>query len=94
MERVLEIEHDTFTPLVFGTNGGVRNECSKFINVLAKQLAEKQNDDYETVITWLRARLSMEITRASLLCLRGSRIPFRRYQTDDLHLENVNCRVV
>ena len=77
MERVLEIEHDTFTPLVFGTNGGVRNECSKFINVLAKQLAEKQNDDYETVITWLRARLSMEITRASLLCLRGSRIPFR-----------------
>ena len=46
-------------------------------------------DTYGTVITWLRTRLSMEITRASLLCLRGSRTPFRHYQTDDVGLENM-----
>ena len=41
-----------------------------------------------TVITCLRTRLSLEI-RASLLCLRGSRTPFRHYQTDDVRLENM-----
>ena len=56
-------------------------------------LTKKQNDEHGTVIGWLRTRLSMKITRASVLCLRGLRIPLIAYQTDDLHLENVNCRV-
>ena len=89
MERVIEIEHGTFTPLVFGTNGGMGEECCKFISKLASQLGEKQNEGYSTVIAWLRTRLSIEIIKSALLCVRGSRTPFRKPNeniADDLHL--------
>ena len=56
MERVIEIEHGTFTPLVFGTNGGMGEECCKFISKLASQLREKQNESYSTVIAWLTTK--------------------------------------
>ncbi|KAG1680238.1 Phosphatidylinositol 4-phosphate 5-kinase type-1 alpha [Nymphon striatum] len=46
LERVLEIEHASFTPLVFGTNGGMGTECQKFVSALATKLAEKQKEEY------------------------------------------------
>ncbi|KAG1693339.1 Adenylate cyclase type 3 [Nymphon striatum] len=46
LERVLEIEHASFIPLVFGTNGGMGTECQKFVSELATKLAEKQNEEY------------------------------------------------
>ena len=61
----------------------------RFLTLLAHKLSEKNGDTYGSVITWLRTRVSMEITRASLLCLRGSRTPFRHYQADDVGLENM-----
>ena len=73
MQRVLEIEHGTFTPLIMGTNGGMGGECEQFISRLANKLAIKQNESYSTVKTWLRIRLSFEIVRSALLCVRGSR---------------------
>ena len=89
LERVLEVEHGSFTPLVFGTNGGTGDECAKFLKVLAQKLSEKNDERYEDTISWLRTRLSMEVTRSSLLCLRGSRTPFRSYKADDIGLDNV-----
>ena len=69
LERVLEIEHGSFTPLVFGTNGGMGKECTKFIKTLANQLSVKENETYAAVITWLRTRLSFEILRSAILCV-------------------------
>ena len=94
LQRVLDIEHGAFTPLVFGTNGGMGEECHRFVSHLSNKLAEKTNDSYSSVCTWLRTRLSMEITRAVILCVRGSRVPFRK-QTDnitDFELMNMECR--
>ena len=88
LERVLEVEHGSFTPLIFGTNGGFGQECSKFLKELARKLSGKTDHDYGNVITWLRTRISMEIIRSSLLCLRGSRSPFRCYQVEDICLDN------
>ena len=70
---MLEVEHGSFTPLIFGTNGGFGQECSKFLKELARKLSEKTDNDYGNVITWLRTLISLEIIRSSLLCLRGSR---------------------
>ena len=95
MERVIEIERGTFTPLVFGTNGGMGEECCKFISKLASQLSEKQNEIYSTVRAWLRTRLSIEIIKSALLCVRGSR-PFRKPNeniADDFHLNNIECGI-
>ena len=52
-ERVLEIEHGTFTQLIFGTIGGMGQECTRFVLALAKKLVEKQSDDYSVVMSWL-----------------------------------------
>ena len=96
MQRVLDIEHASFTPLVFGTNGGMGSECQKFVSALANKLAVKQNEDYAVIISWLGVRLSIEITRSTLLCIRGSRTPFRTRDADiatDFRLNNIESGI-
>ena len=43
MQRILDVEQGSFTPLVFGTNGGMGDECRKFVDELSRKLAEKKN---------------------------------------------------
>ena len=96
MQRVLDIEQDTFTPLVYGTNGGMGDDCRKFVDELSRTLVEKSNEEYSQVVTWLRIRLSMEVVRSRILCVRRSRTPFRRNFenfTEDIMLDNIECRV-
>ena len=79
---MLEIEHGTFTPLVVGTNGGMGKECSRFLTSLAQKLAEKQNEEYGIIVSWIRTRLSFEILKSAILCVRGSRAPFRKHDNE------------
>ena len=81
MQRILEVENGSFTPLVFGTNGGLGEECTKFLGELAAKIAKKDDDSYAHTITWIRTRLSFDIMKSSLACIRGSRTPFRRADT-------------
>ena len=39
--RIMNIEHGTFTPLVFSVNGGASPECSMFHKHLAEKIATK-----------------------------------------------------
>ncbi len=75
-QRVIDIEHGTFTPLVIGTNGG--KECSVFVKQLCLFLSEKQNENYGMLVNWLRTKLSFEILKSSLLCIRGTRSPWHK----------------
>ena len=72
-QRVLDVEMGSFTPLVFGTNGGMGVECQMFLRHLAEELSKKDGEPYAAV----RTRLSFEILRSVHLCVRGSRKPFR-----------------
>ena len=97
MERVLEVEHASFTPLIIGTNGGMGDECQRFVSALSSKLAEKQNEKYSDIISWLRIRLSIEVIRSTLLCVRGSRTPFRsrdRQIAEDFRLDNIESGVI
>ena len=76
--RVLEIEHGSFTPLVFSATGGVGRECAKFITRLAEMVANKQDKPYGEVICWIRRKLSISLCKAVGICLRGSRAVFCR----------------
>ena len=78
LERVLNVEQGVFTPLVFGTNGGMGKECQMFMKQLATLLAEKTDEKYSDTVTWMRTRVSMEILRSAITCIRGSRVPFRK----------------
>ena len=93
MQRVLEVEQGAFTPLVFGTNGGMGEECSQFISALANKLSEKGEHSYSQIVTWIRTRLSIEIMRSALLCVRGSRTPFRKRneELNDFELMNIQA---
>ncbi|CAH3168283.1 unnamed protein product [Porites lobata] len=75
--RVLDVEMGSFTPLVFGTNGGMGNECHRFLKHLADKIAQKDTEPYHVVITWLRTQISFELLRSVHACVRGSRTPFR-----------------
>ena len=70
-------EMGSFTPLVFGTNGGLGNECQRFLKHLEDKIAQKDTEPYHVVITWLRTQISFELLRSLHACIRGSRTPFR-----------------
>ncbi|CAH3044097.1 unnamed protein product [Pocillopora meandrina] len=48
--RVLDVEMGSFTPLVFGTNGGMGNECQRVLKHPANKIAQKDTEPYNTVI--------------------------------------------
>ena len=73
--RVLEIEHGTFTPLIFTTTGGMGTECSAYHKRLAELISIKKGEDYiyAKTISWMRTRISFALLRSSLICIRGTR---------------------
>ena len=74
-ERVNEIEHGTFTPLVFKTTGEMSKECKTSYSRrrLAELIANTKGEQYHTTIAWIRAKICFSLLRSSFLCLRGSR---------------------
>ncbi len=73
----MEVEHGSFTPLIIGTNGGMGTECKAFMKNLADLLSRKQQEEYGPTIALLRTKLSFEVLRSTMLCVRGSRRPWR-----------------
>ena len=66
--RIMNVEHGTFTPLVFSINGGEGSECLAFHKHIAEKIALKTDNRFEHVISWIRTKLSF-----GLMYLRGSR---------------------
>ena len=71
--RVLEIEHGSFTPLVFSCFGGMSRECSYFYKRLSEKLAEKRNISVSEAMCFVRTRMSFSLVKSLVLCIRGSR---------------------
>ena len=71
--RVLDIEHGTFTPLVFTTTDGMGKECLMYHSRLAQLIAIKKGEQYAKTISWIRTRTSFALLRSALICLRSSR---------------------
>ena len=74
-ERVMQVEHGTFTPLVISSLGGMSVECSKFYSRLNEMLAAKRDVSLSVSMCFLRVQLSFSLLRSTLLCIRGSRSP-------------------
>ncbi|KAG1664431.1 MFS-type transporter SLC18B1 [Nymphon striatum] len=71
-ERILQIEHGTFTPLVFSAFGGMGYESSRFFKRLNEMIAEKKNEKTSVTMSYIRTKLSFSLLRSTLLCVRGS----------------------
>ena len=54
-QRIREVEHASFTPLVISTMGRLANEASTFCKRLASLIASKWDHPYSSMLCWLRA---------------------------------------
>ena len=72
-ERIREVEHASFCPLIFSTSGGAGPAATSFLKCLADRLSEKKDEPYSITMGWLRCRVGFALSRAAVMCLRGSR---------------------
>ena len=94
-DRIREVDHGSFTPLVFSSCGGMGREAEVVVKKLAAMLATKRNEPYTKVITWLRCRLSFSLAQSAVRCVRGSRSIRRSVQVSSLPTELVlaECQI-
>ena len=90
-QRVIEVEHGSFTPLIFAPYGGNGREAERLITELALKLSEKKQMEYSMVMHWLRAKLSFNLLRSAVLCLRGSRTIKKQVGRDIGNIEISNA---
>ena len=72
-QRIREVEHSSFVPLVMSVTGGLGRIATTTYKRLASMLSSKWNQPYSTTMGWLRCRLSFSLLRASVLAIRGAR---------------------
>ena len=72
-QRVREIEHASFTPLVLSATGGFAREATIFYKRLASLLATKWEQLYSLTIDWLRCTITFSLLRSAIQCIRGAR---------------------
>ena len=65
-QRVIEVEHGSFSPLVFSPYGGNGREAERFLTELVQTKSHKKQMDYSTVIHWLRATLCFNLLRPAV----------------------------
>ena len=56
--RIMNVEHGTFTPLVFSVCGAMGTECSAFHKHIAQKISERTGERYEKIIGFIRCKLS------------------------------------
>ena len=67
-ERIREVEHGDFNPLVFTTMGAMAPQCHMVIKKLAEKPSFKQGTNLSVVTGWLRVRLTYEDPDKRNLC--------------------------
>ena len=88
--RIREVEHATFTPLIFSATGGMADQAIVFYKRLASLISEKRNDHYAIVMGWIRCCLSFSLLRSAIRCLRGSRSSSGRFSSRENPLATVD----
>ena len=71
-QRVREVEHASFTPLVLSVTGGMANEATVFYKRLASKLATKWDQPYSSTLSWFHCRLTFSLLRSAVQCIRGA----------------------
>ena len=92
-ERVLNVEHGSFTPLVFSCLGGMSPECTHFYNRVADKISEKRDISVGKGRAWVRTKLSFCLLRTAHLCIRGSRTK-RQYLQESVADTNIQVVMI
>ena len=94
-QRVLEVEHGSFTPIVLSASGGIGKLATTTYSRLAGLLAEKRDIPYSQCMGWIRCCLSFCLLKSAIMCLRGSRGSGRtiRYSDEDVPLVTSEAKI-
>lgn len=68
-QRVLEVEHGSFTPIVLSASGGMGRLASTTYSRLARLIAEKRGITYGQCMDWIRCMLSFSLLHSAIMCL-------------------------
>ena len=82
-ERIWEIEHGSFTPLVFSCSGGMGPLATIVYRRLASLISKKSSQTYSMTLYWLRCKLSFSFLHLAITCLRGSRSSYHHFMFSD-----------
>ena len=69
-QRIRDVEHASFMPLVFSATGGLRNEAKTYYKRLALLLTSKWENSYSSTVACPRCRLSFSLLRSSIRCIQ------------------------
>ena len=72
-ERILQSEHESFTPLVMSATGGMGQECKKFYARLPEMISYKRGTSYSVVAAWVQRKFTFSLIKSIGMGLRGSR---------------------
>ena len=72
-ERIVRIEHGSFTPVVLSAYGGFGVETNRFLAHLINKIADKRDLERSYVANYIRTKISFHLVRSQVLCIRGAR---------------------
>ena len=75
--EAVEARRGSFSPFVLSVDGYVGVEAGCVLRRIAEVLSRKWEKNYGQVMDWVRCTMSFAVIRATGLCLRGSRVPWR-----------------
>ena len=68
-----EIEHGSLIPLVFLATGGMAPGVTIMYKRLASLLADRRQQKYSKIISWICCIINFSLVRSAVMCLRGTR---------------------
>ena len=74
LQKFLDINR-SFTPFACSIDGLLGIEAKAFLKELARKLSSKWERDFIEVFNFVKARVSIALSKASHYCIRGSRLP-------------------
>ena len=72
-QRIREVEHASFTPIVLSATGGMARQATVFYKRLASLISIKRETTYNQIINCLRCYISFSLLRSAIQCIRGAR---------------------
>ena len=94
-DQVIKIEHSSFTPVVLSSFGGFGKESSQFLSKLVEKVAEKRGIEKSEVANYVRTKVSYELIRSQVACIRGSRSLWKKpvINIGDIELVNSSTNI-
>ena len=92
-ERIVNVDRGSFCPLVFSTTRTTGPLCDRFLKRLAAKIAEVDEVDYSSTMSWMRCRISFALIRNAVMCIRGSRSSVRKPVRYDRALATAESRI-